>query len=343
MQTFLNLPESISTAVAGILARSSTRELAAHAAQLHERYMTRAKENGKAFVQSPSDILAYLALRAPATYAQIASALLQIQTRVPNWKPKTVLDLGCGPGTGVWAAKTIWPELSDFTGIDQEQYFLSLAQEILHSSHLDIACQWKKMSLNDWIETNESSSYDLIIVANVLNELSQVMIERLLYQLAQRSSGIVIILEPGTSIGYQIIQTTAETLAKSQQLVAPYIDSFQKSDEYWIHFPQKFIRPEYQRMIRQSMRESSLMASDWEETKFSYVAFGNVQREIPLWAQCVGPSTKYHGYLTIPLLTKEGVIHQKVMKRYKAAYTTAKNTKWGEILHQPMLLETPVA
>ena len=103
--------------------------LSMQAKELHERYM-QGMNPLQPNIQKPTDCIAYLGLRFPATFAQIVSSLSQIQERVPGWQPKSVLDLGCGPGTGIWAAKSVWPSVKTATGVDQEQLFLTLAEEI---------------------------------------------------------------------------------------------------------------------------------------------------------------------------------------------------------------------
>jgi len=332
LQTFTNLPLPVSESISTILSRSDVNSLSSSAKRLHERYMNRDLPKQGSFIQGPSDVLAYLSLRAPATYAQICGALLQIQERIPEWQPKNVLDIGCGPGTGIWAAKTVWQDISSAEGVDQDKYFLTLGQEILLGSKLTIDTRWTNLSITKWIETN-TVAYDLIIVANVWNELPEVVAERLLNQVALRSSGVVLVLEPGTSVGNGIIQNISTKLQPKEHFISPYINnSFIVNNEYWVHFPQRFQRPEFQRRIRQSMRESSFMASDWEEAKYSYVAFGNIFSGTKIWGQCIGQTNKQKGFLTIPLLTEEGVVHARVLKRHREQYIFAKNLHWGETI-----------
>ena len=143
----------------------------------------------------------------------------------------------------------------------------------------------------------------------------------------------MIIIEPGTPFGFSIVQTAAKAFSHKSILVAPYIgNTFVQSDAYWIHFPQRFIRPEFQRNIRQKMRSTSLMASDWEEAKYTYVAMGNISTEEKIWGRCIGPVTKQKGFLEVPILTQTEVMHLRVLKRHKKAYTFAKNLRWGEFI-----------
>lgn len=311
--------------------------LSAQAKELHERYM-QGLNPIEPHIQKPTDCIAYLALRFPATYAQIASALLQISERVPEWRPQSVLELGCGPGTGILAAKSVWPGLASATGLDQEQLFLSLAEEILYGSQMALDATWVKSTVLKWAQSEVKTTYDLIIVGNVLNELPQEERDILIQKISSRSGGIVVFIEPGTNVGNTLIAEVARMVSGVQHLIAPYIDNtLVESGDFWIHFSQRFQRPEFQRRIRQAMRESPLMASDWEDAKYCYVAWGNVPGQKTIWGQCVGHVEKQKGFLTIPVLTKEGVIHPRVLKRNKADYNYAKNIRWGELLVSPII------
>lgn len=337
MQTFINLPESISEAASRILSRSDSHILSTSAKLLHERYMLQDKGEATSYIQKSNDALAYLALRFPATFAQIGSALLQIKDRVSDWEPTSVLDVGCGPGTDILAALSIWPNIKMAVGLEQDQKFLSLAEEIFYDAKVTVETKWEHRTIADWIVSPSHKNYDLIIVANVLNELPKDIKESFFAQLHKRSSGIVLMLEPGTPRGYNIIQSAAKQIAPISSLIAPYINNtFVPSVEYWIHFPQRFQRPEFQRRIRQSMRESELMASDWEEAKFSYVAWGEIPVKNTAWGQSIGEVQRYHGYLIIPVLTAEGIVKARVMKRHKAVYAAAKNIRWGELIQDAM-------
>lgn len=306
--------------------------LSMQAKELHDRYMQGANPL-QPNIQKPTDCIAYLALRFPATYAQIVSALSHIQERFPTWQPKSVLELGCGPGTGIWAAKSVWPSVKTATGVDQEQLFLTLAEEIQYDAKMQMDITWVKSSILTWLAAEDAATYDLIIVANVFNELTDEDRERLMQKIPLRSSGIVMLLESGTTVGTTHISNAARAIAATAHLIAPYINNtFVESGERWIHFSQRFQRPEFQRRVRQSMRESSLMASDWEDAKYCYVAWGNIPKQKPIWGQCIGSVEKQKGFLTVPVLTGEGIISARVLKRNKADYNQAKNIRWGEIL-----------
>ncbi|TGS88736.1 methyltransferase type 11, partial [bacterium M00.F.Ca.ET.177.01.1.1] len=56
-------------------------------------------------------VKAYLATRLPATYAAIRASLDALGEARPDFRPASLLDIGAGPGTMLWATIDAWPEL----------------------------------------------------------------------------------------------------------------------------------------------------------------------------------------------------------------------------------------
>ena len=74
---------------------------------------------------------AYLAYRAPATFAAAAAVFRQIALQRPEWRPVSLLDVGAGPGVAAWAAAEIWPSLTALTLIEAEPEMLAAGRELL--------------------------------------------------------------------------------------------------------------------------------------------------------------------------------------------------------------------
>jgi ribosomal protein RSM22 (predicted rRNA methylase) len=94
----MELPSPLRRAVDRALSGIPLNELAATAATLSQRYRE-VRRDGKAYVASNRDVLAYLAVRLPATYAAIRASFDAIAQARPDFAPKTALDVGAGPGT----------------------------------------------------------------------------------------------------------------------------------------------------------------------------------------------------------------------------------------------------
>lgn len=336
--TFANLPQHSIAAINELLYQQSNTEWIKRAERLHEKYTSQIHEKENRYITDMDDVIAYLALRMPATYAQHYATFLAVQELYPHWEPQSVLDIGCGPGTGIFAAKEVWPSLTEGMCLDRERNFLQIGQQLLSRAKLDIQIQWEKHDVRDGIVSNEKK-YDVVIVGNVFNELQNSVKEKLLGQAFNKTKGVLIIIEPGTPYGSVLIYDLAKKLSKAAQIAAPFVgNSLVTNENYWVHFSQKFIRPDFERRVRQHMRTASEMASDWEDAKFCYVAISNFSPEVAFWGRCVGPVNIQKGYVIVPVLTKNGISMIKVMKRNKEHYHFAKELKWGQIIASELLL-----
>lgn len=341
MSTIIPVPQSVQKAITELLATPNAHGWMKRAQALHLRYMQQEPNKQQRHVSDALDALAYLALRAPATYAQIWGAVAAVCEIVPNWQPTSVLDLGCGPGSGLWALLDLLPSLTTATGVDQSAHFLTLGPQILKGSEASLAVTWQQADVVQSVQQT-TKVYDIILLANVLNELNETQRSTLIATAFERCSSLLLIVEPGTPIGSRIVQTAAQQLAAHGTLLAPYIGNH-FVPEPWLHFPQRFTRPSFTRRLRQGMRDSDLMASDWEEAKYSYVAIGKLNPESRPWARVIGPAQITKGHLEVPLLTQEQRLQVNVFKRHKQQFAFAKKLRWGELIFERTDLIAPVS
>jgi ribosomal protein RSM22 (predicted rRNA methylase) len=336
MPTFINLPETIQQSITHILSQPENTAWLSRTTQLHQKYTAGKKHPLESFVVDFTDIAAYLALRVPATYAQITGALLQIKQVMPEWQPTSVLDLGSGPGTGIWAAHQVWPGITTGNAKDEQLYFLTVGQQILQEAQIPVEVRWQQESLrSDFGSKNQK--YDLVIISSLLNELEEPIRKKVLDRAFSQCSGMVVIVEPGTPQGYAVIASLYKQFDFPHFLIAPYIENtFVEPKDGWLHFPQRFIRPEFLRRVRQQMRESSLMASDWEEAKYSYIAIGKYQTQKPGWGRIVSPVKKQKAWFDLSILTAQGIQKLQVFKRDKDKYNFVKKLSWGELVKEKL-------
>ena len=108
----MELPPLLRRNVDRVLSGVGLADLAAAAAALSQRYRSEQRD-GNLRVRNERDALAYLAVRLPATYAAVRASFAAVVETRPDFAPKTVLDVGAGPGTALWAAADCWPGLAD--------------------------------------------------------------------------------------------------------------------------------------------------------------------------------------------------------------------------------------
>ena len=81
--------------------------------------------------RTPGQVAAYLAYRAPATFAAAVAVFRQVTARRPEWLPQSLLDVGAGPGVATWAALEVWPSLTELTLVEVEPEMQAAGRELL--------------------------------------------------------------------------------------------------------------------------------------------------------------------------------------------------------------------
>jgi ribosomal protein RSM22 (predicted rRNA methylase) len=116
---------------------------------------------------SRAAVAAYLAYRAPATFAAAAAVFRQVQRQRPDWAPRSLLDVGAGPGVAAWAAVAAWPTLERLTLVEAEPEMIVAGRELTPGAL--------------WVHADVSAARgpaDLVVVSYVLGELRDPVAER---------------------------------------------------------------------------------------------------------------------------------------------------------------------
>src|SRR3954463_3985712 len=126
-----DLPAELKAALDAKLRGFSRNDAAGRAASISKTYRD---GGGSGAIRTGADALAYALARMPATYAAVTASLNALCEVRPDFAPKTLLDVGAGPGTATWAATEIFPSLADFTLIDANTALRTLALDLFGKS-----------------------------------------------------------------------------------------------------------------------------------------------------------------------------------------------------------------
>src|SRR5262245_21857142 len=96
-----DLPAELKAALDGKLRGFSRSDAAGRAALISKTYRG---GGNSGTIRSEADALAYALARMPATYAAVTASINALIEIRPGLAPKTLLDVGAGPGTATWAA-----------------------------------------------------------------------------------------------------------------------------------------------------------------------------------------------------------------------------------------------
>ena len=307
---------------------------------LSERYRAERLDQSKPLATGRAETLGYAALILPATYAQLYGAMAATAVRIRNWTPTTLLDIGSGPGTAFWAATTIWPSLKSLVAWERESAFIALGQELARGSQTTAirSARWERVDLRQ-LPPAPQQRFDLVVLGHVLNELSSELQRVVIDYAWQLTGGVLLLVEPGTSAVFpgvraardQLLQAGAHTIAPcAHDANCPLVDD-------WCHFPQRLKRPDFQRRARGA-------PSEWEDSKFSYMAMARFAADQPIWGRAIREATSNKAYAEIMLSTQTDVARYRALKRHREAYRQVRAIEWGDVLAAPLTeLIAPVA
>jgi ribosomal protein RSM22 (predicted rRNA methylase) len=333
----ISLPAPLEFAIARALRSVPAAQWTVAARKMSERYREeRPFEAALATQGSPLKMpqaLGYAALVLPAAYAQLAGAMAATASLAPpDFRPATLLDLGSGPGTGLWAATEQWPSLATLHAWEREPAFISLGRELASASD-NIALrttEWRQITLSGSLPAR-TPRYDLVIIGHVLNEMDEPTRQALVASAWEHCAGLLLIVEPGTSAAFAVVRAARDRLLElGAQTIAPCAhDNPCPLQNDWCHFPQRLNRPSFQRRAKEA-------TAGWEEAKFSYAAIARFPARTVIWGRLIHQPQVSKGGVELIVSSREGIVRHHIPKRDRPLYRQAVDLKWGEALESPL-------
>lgn len=315
----MNFPDPLQKAIEELLKPFSRAELVKASQDLSKRYreQTDGIKPSRSFFQQKVHTYAYLALRFPATFAAIYEALKHLPR-----SPKSVLDIGSGPGTMLWAALAHFPGIESATLVEADREMVKIARVLLNVG-TPIRASWAEKRMQAF-ETNET--FDLAAAAYALSELSESDFEPMLQKMWNATKDTLFIIEPGTPYGYrQIMNARTWLIAQGAHIVAPCTHKnacpFAHTSD-WCHFATRLDRNEWQRFVKSA-------SLGYEDEKYSYLIVSRLPVHPP-YARIVKTPLKKSGHVRLTLCTAEGLVEKVVAASAGESYKEAKKLSWGD-------------
>lgn len=311
------MPETLRRGVQELAATVSSSELRAAAQKLSESYR---QEGEPPPLRTEADRIAYAIVRMPATYAAVSNALSATSECLPGWEPTSFLDLGSGPGTGAWAVVERFPHLESMLAVEREATLTRLASKLTQS--LQVQVEWKTADLRAW---TPEGKHDLILAAYSIGELSSDAGRRLISVAWEACAGTMVLVEPGTPRGFNVIAEAREQLISSgASIVAPCPHERacpMKLAGDWCHFSARVERTAEHRRLKQG-------ELGHEDEKFSYVAATRLTPD-KAKARIVRHPQRFSGFTRLQLCASEGLQQQTVTRSQKEKHRAVKRADWG--------------
>ena len=339
------LPESLQSAISGLLAGYPRRQLRASVASLSQASLQMTQISAKsllddklqseAIVQysAPSieygldDVFAYIASQMPFALAPLQRVLAEIKRLRPDFHPQSLLDFGCGPGTAVFAAKEEWPELTRIMAIDTSQPMLEVAKEMSSRLELGSGITWRRfMSVAD-----DRPRYDLVTCSHTLAELGDDGLRaQAVEHLWNQTEKVLVLIERGNAEGFRLIRNARQLLLqkfeKDLKILAPCPHHFEcPMRGSWCHFAQRV-------QLTSLQTELFNLPKGFEDQKFSYLVLERKAEPSTALPRLVRPPLKRSGHVIQDACMPEGSIQRFVVAKSAGAqvFYDARKSQWGD-------------
>ena len=202
--------------LAGAIPHANLRPAAEKIRQISEHYLKGSTEEHSDVITSPSHADAYAAYFLPINLFKFRRVLREIFPT--DTGPLKILDVGAGPGTGSFAALSSLPGDHSITLVESNPHMRHVAEDLCAA--LSLQKVEGVINLND---LEEEERFELILVGNLLNELSVTDAQRLLGRLVTKlaAQGTLLLLEPALKETTQLLMSHRDWLLESYTDLAP--------------------------------------------------------------------------------------------------------------------------
>ncbi|CCV12719.1 small ribosomal subunit Rsm22 family protein [Mesorhizobium sp. STM 4661] len=320
----MELPGPLRQGVERLLEKVPLPVLKQAARTLSDRYRAELRD-GRLHMAEEMAVKAYLATRLPATYAAVRASLDAISEARPDYAPKTLLDVGAGPGTVLWATVDLWPDLQQAVLLEASATVRKIG-ETLATDAITAGTTWLTGDVT--IDLGDLEPADLVTCAYVLDEIAPASLPKLVDRLWQLTADTLLVVEPGTPAGWQrILAVRRQLIEAGAHVLAPCPHELPcpLAAPDWCHFSRRVARSRLHRLAKDA-------DVPWEDEKFIYVAASRHPAPSRA-ARVIAPPKSGSGKVLLKLCEKDGSAGEKLFtKRDGDAFRLARRLDWGDTI-----------
>uniref|UniRef100_A0A8D2L4G8 Ribosome assembly protein METTL17, mitochondrial n=1 Tax=Varanus komodoensis TaxID=61221 RepID=A0A8D2L4G8_VARKO len=163
----------------------------------------------------------YMVARMDGVFAAVCRAFHEIQKRVPEFQPSTLLDFGSGTGAVSWAAHSMWGKtLKEYMNIDSSAPMLALAEKLMKGLSEDQNLHFPGVYFRQFLPVSPKVKFDLVVSAFSLNELTSYSHRvETVQALWRKTDGFLVLVENGTKEGHQMLMEARDVVLKGMDKV----------------------------------------------------------------------------------------------------------------------------
>jgi ribosomal protein RSM22 (predicted rRNA methylase) len=320
-----HLPPDLKAGLDRLAHGVSRKAVAERAAAQSRSYRAGGGSHG---IASAGDVLAYAFTRLPATYAAVAAVFNGMRETLPTFQPRSMLDVGAGPGTAAFAAVQAFESLADVRLIDANAGLRKLALTLMADADNETLRRaadghsYQHGNALTLLVTTQPA--DLVIASYVAGEIVAGELAHFTQLLWRATVGALVVIEPGTPEGYgRVLRIRSGLVAAGAHVAAPCPHGracpLQPPD--WCHFAQRLPRSRTHLHIKGA-------EVPFEDEKFSYVVVSRSEAQ-SIDARVLAPPKITKSAVTVKLCTESGVVVDMAPRRDPDAYRRRKSWRWG--------------
>ncbi|MBQ7834772.1 MAG: rRNA methyltransferase [Ruminiclostridium sp.] len=315
----MELPVEFKNVTEGLTDHIPLKKLIAASNAISERYRTESG-TGKPLITNETEATAYAIVRMPATIGAVMSAMTYAAEHFDS-EINTMLDIGAGTGACCWAGMEIFPEIENITCLEREKAMLDFGKKLMAEGDFPSECEWVSHDITKAFNCKA----DLVTASYVMNELTADKRESLTQRLWTYTEKLLIIIEPGTPVGFENIRAIRRQLIDmGAKIIAPcpHNEDCPITENDWCHFTARVSRTKLHKQLKGG-------DVPYEDEKFCYIA---ATREN--YGQCSARVLRHpkieSGKITLKLCTADGISEKIVTKKDGALFKKARKSSSGD-------------
>jgi ribosomal protein RSM22 (predicted rRNA methylase) len=244
----------------------------------------------------------------------------------PSFAPRTLLDVGAGPGAAAWAAAERFPAIAGVRLIDDNAPMRALARALIAAS--EHAALRQAAYEAGTLAQLAGAPADLVIASYLVGELAPDALTRAADALWSRTADMLVVVEPGTPAGFVRIRALrAHLVGRGARVVAPCPHDLACPivAPDWCHFAQRLARSRGHQRVKGG-------ALAYEDEKFSYVALAREPpgRKPEQQARVLAHPRVGKAGVAAKLCTIDGIVAEITPRRDRARYKARSRWRWGD-------------
>jgi ribosomal protein RSM22 (predicted rRNA methylase) len=285
----------------------------------HKTVSNRYRSKAPKALTSREEAILYLAARLPATYAALQKVFGVLKELFPLETLQSLLDLGAGAGASRWLVDESLPSIKKLTLLERNSHMYAIGQKLKHPLGAFMQA--------DYQTAETLPPHDATLMSYTLSEIPESQRLSTLSKVWAVTGKLLILIEPGTPDGFQVIKDARAHLIKHGAFIlAPcgHEGACPVLAPDWCHFSTRLNRSK----THQRVKAGTL---SFEDEKFSYLIASKEKPDQPTFPRIIRPPLQRKGHLSLDLCTKGGIKRETLTQSKDPLYKVHKKLEWGDL------------